>query len=133
MGELLIANRTDDDIFCSVRHMIQCYGTMIIFHTLPSDFFMSVVHAAAACPDTARDKCSTVLVVFYFAWLQKCAEVNCDAGASAALGTGFVVGFLCLRFVFSTRCLISAFLIAAVLSFGVHVHIIHSGCFVQML
>ncbi len=113
--------------------MIQCYGTMIIFHTLPSDFFMSVVHAAAACPDTARDKCSTVMVVFYFAWLQKCAEVNCDAGASAALGTGFVVGFLCLRFVFSTRCLISAFLIAAVLSFGVHVHIIHSGCFVQML
>ena len=76
-GELLIVNRTDDDIFCSVRHMIQCYGTMIIFRTLPSDFFMSVVHAAAACPDTARDKYSTVMVIFYFAWLQKCAGVNC--------------------------------------------------------
>lgn len=55
--------------------MIQCYGTMLIFLTLPSDFFMSVVHAAAACTDTARDKYSTVMVVFYFEWLQKCAEV----------------------------------------------------------
>lgn len=102
-------------------------------HTAVGFIFMSVVHAAAACTDTARDKYCTVMVVFYFAWLQKCAEVNCEGGASAALGTGFVVGFLCLCFAFSTRCLISAFLIAAVLSFGVHVHIIHSGCFVQML
>lgn len=83
-------------------------------------------------PDTARDKYSIVVLVFDFTCLQKCAEVNCAGGASAALGTGFVVGFLCLRFAFSTRYLISAFLIAAVLSFGVHVHIIHSGCFVQM-
>ena len=84
-------------------------------------------------PDTARDKYSIVVLVFDFTCLQKCAEVNCAGGASAALSAVFFVGFLCLRFVFSTRCLISAFLIAAVLSFGVHVHIIHSGCFAQML
>ena len=40
-------------------------------------------------PDTARDKYSTVMVVFYFAWLQKRAEVNCAGGASAALSAVF--------------------------------------------
>ena len=84
-------------------------------------------------PDTACDKYSIVVLVFDFTCLQKCAEVNCAGGASAALSAVFFVGFLCLRFVFSTRCLIRAFLIAAGLSFGVHVHIIHSGCFAQML
>ena len=43
--------------------------------------------------DTARDKYSVVMVVFYFAWLQKCAEVNCAGGASAALSAVFFVGF----------------------------------------